>query len=180
MSSDINFLQQNKRQLEKRTQDDRRSFRLVVFLSIFVVAVFFALLLIANYYQAQIREVEQQRTEIENNILQGDQQTKAYLIFYSKLQKLIELIEKRNGGTQALVSTYQYFTTLETAVIDSIYDYQAQTLELTVGANSVFSLPKLMSLIQSSDFQALYQSVEILSLNRLGNGTYSLKILLEI
>jgi len=180
MSSEINFLQKNKRQLEKRTKDDQRSFRLVVFLSIFVVAIFLALLLIANYYQTQIKAVERQRTEIENNILQGDQRTKAYLIFYSKLQKLIELIEKRNGGTQALVSTYQYFTTLETAVINSVYDYQAQTVELTVSANSVFSLPKLMSLIQSSAFQTLYQNVEILSLNRLDNGTYSLKILLEI
>ncbi|MDO5561300.1 MAG: hypothetical protein Q4G02_00810 [bacterium] len=180
MSQDINFLKQNKNQLEQRTKEDRRSFLLIVTISVIVVVLFITLLLVSQYYQNQIDKVATQRAEIENNILRGDQRTKSYLIFYSKLQKLVDLTEERAGGTEALVSTYQYFTRKNTAITESLYDYQAHTLELTVSSNSIFSLPELFSLIQDQNFQKTFQSVEILSLNRLGNGTYSLKILLEI
>lgn len=180
MSQDINFLTQNKNRLEQRTKEDRRSFFLIVTISIIVVVLFVVLLFVSKYYQDQIAKVAAQRTEIENNILRGDQRTKSYLIFYSKLQKLLELTQERAGGTEAIVSTYRYFTRRNTAITHSLYDYQAHTLELTASSNSIFSLPELFSLIQDQNFQNTYQSVEILSLNRLGNGTYSLKILLEI
>jgi hypothetical protein len=78
------------------------------------------------------------------------------------------------------VDNYGYFTTLDTAVANSLYDYYTKNIELTLTSNSVFSLDDLMGLVHDSGFQDDYLAVEILSLNRDINGVYHLKVNLSM
>ena len=101
-----------------------------------------------------------------------------YLSFYEKLKKISLLSDKRTHATKSLVDTYTYFTTPDTAVVNSIYDYYAKNIELTLSANSVFALEKLINLVQNPEFRQNYQSVEINELTRTASGYYRLNLTL--
>lgn len=180
MNQEINFFAQNQRQLEDREKNDRRSFFLVASLSIISV-VFFAILFgISYYYQNQLNQLKAQITQANQQISQDNRQEKSYLSFYSKLNKIQELIQKRTPGTKTLKNIYLHFTTKNIAVSSITYDYYAKNLELTLTSNGVFSLTELFSLTQDQDWRQQYQKVELLSLNRSSNGTYTLKMNLEL
>lgn len=180
MSQEINFFAQNERQLQDREKNDQRSFFLVVSLSI-VSLVFFAILFgISYYYQTQLDQLKNQVAAANQEISQNNQQEKSYLGFYSTLNKIQELIQKRTPGTNSLSNTYLHFTTKNIALSSANYDYYTKNLELTLVSNSVFSLTELFSLTQDQQWRSQYQKVTLLSLNRGNNGTYTLKMNLEL
>lgn len=180
MSQAINFFAQNQRKLEEREKNDRRSFFLVGGLTLASV-VFFAILFgIGYYYQTQLKTLKTQIGNANQQISQGNQQEKSYLSFYSKLNKIQELVQKRTPGTKSLRDTYLHFTTKNIAVSSATYDYYTKNLELTLISNSVFSLSELFSLAHDQEWRQQYQKVELLSLNRGSNGIYTLKMSLEL
>jgi hypothetical protein len=180
MSQIINFFAQNQRKLEEREKNDRRSFFLVGGFSL-VSIIFFAILFsIGFYYQTQLNHLKTQITNANQEISNDNQQEKSYLSFYSKLNKIQELIQKRSPGTQSLKETYLHFTTKNIALSNATYDYYTKNLELTLISNSVFSLPELFSLIHDQEWRQQYQKIELSSLNRSDNGIYTLKMSLEL
>ena len=180
MPENINFLAKEQKIIQTREKNDKRSFAFVFFLVAVAGIAFAVIWFINNYYQGQISQVESQIASIKNTITQNQNQEKEYLIFYEKLTKLAQLISQRSHGTQSLVSTYDYFLTENTSVASSVYDYYTTNLELDLVCNSVFSLPTLFELVHDPQFTSQYQNVELLSLNRTAEGTYRLKINLEL
>lgn len=180
MSSDINFLAKQKVNLERRDRTDRTSFIFVVALLAIAGLIFLGLWYVNNNYRTQIAGVDNEKRTLEQRLTQNQNQELDYLVFYEKVRKLTELIGNRSHGTEALVDSYRYFTTLNTAVSQSVYDYYTQNLELTLACDDVFSLPRLFQLVQDPEFTSQYQTVELLSLTRDDNGQYKLQVNLEL
>lgn len=180
MSQEINFLSHNKTVIAVRNKDDKRSFFFIIIFTAIVALIFIALLIYENYNQQKLTNIANQQAAIEEQILAGDQQEREYLSFYSKLQKTNELITKQSSGTQKLIDIYRYFTTEDTAIISCTYDYYITNIELSLNCNSVFSLQKLINLIQAEEFRQQYQRVTMTSLSRSSSGTYNITVDLEL
>ncbi len=180
MPQEINFLAKNKAQLEARNKSDRQSFLFISVLGSITVVFFLTLLGIQIYYRQQIEQVQKNIDAVTNQLNLDESVTATYLTFHSKLAKLEELIAQRNAGTQALRDMYLHFTTENTAVKNTTYDYYTKNVELTLSCNSVFALSQLVSLIQDSAFREKYQKIEMLSLRRSNNGNYTLEVSIEL
>ena len=180
MSENINFLAKEQKIIESRNKNDKRSFFFVFFLVAVAGIAFAVIWFINNHFIGQINQVEKQVASIKNTISSNQNREKEYLIFYEKLTKLAQLIKQRSHGTRSLVSTYDYFLTEDTSIASSTYDYYTTNLELDLVCNSVFGLPTLFNLVHDPQFVSQYQNVELLSLNRTAEGTYRLKINLEL
>ncbi len=177
---EINFLHQNKSLLESRDQSDKKSFFFIAIFTTIVVLIFIALLVVENYYKKKLAALANEQQRIEQALLDGDKQERRYLSFHSKLQKTDEILTKQTHGTQSLIQTFEYFTTQNVAIRKSIYDYYLTSIELTLTCNSVFSLKELFALVQAEEFRQQYQQVELLSLSRSGDGTYTLDVDLKL
>lgn len=180
MTQEINFLAQNKVKLEARNKSDRHSFLFIGSLSGTAVLFFLVLVGISIYYQQQLKTLASQKASIETQLTATNAVEKDYLTFYSKLAKVSELIRQRTPGVAAVRDAYTHFTTLNTALTSTNYDYYTKTMDLTLVSNSVFALPQLFELIQDSDYRSQYADVQILTLSRSSNGTYTLKVKVEL
>lgn len=178
MADNINFLQQQQKQFAKRDKGDKWALIAVVGAASIVALIYGSLL----YYQINLsKQIEAEKTRqqnLERDILAMSGKESDYLSFYEKLKKISLLSDKRTHATKSLVDTYTYFTTPDTAVVNSIYDYYAKNIELTLSANSVFALEKLINLVQNPEFRQNYQSVEINELTRTASGYYRLNLTL--
>ena len=66
------------------------------------------------------------------------------MVFVDKLNKMTTLLNKREGGTEAMDDLYHYFLTDSTAIVTSTYDYYTRIFELDLAANDIFSLAKFL------------------------------------
>jgi hypothetical protein len=180
MSDEINFLAKHQQKIAKRDKEDKKSLLFIIVLIVICAIVYGGIWYVNNWYKQQITQTQENQRIATQRINQNSAKEKDYLIFYEKLSKLTELITKRTHGTQSLVDTYKYFTTNNTAIVSSTYDYYTQSMEFTLGSNSVFSLPKLLSLAQNPEFTSKFKNIELGSLYRRSDGTYQLTVFLDL
>lgn len=180
MINNINFLASKKKEVEERNKADQRSLIAIALFSAAIVLIFLVLRGINYYLDNRINDVIDQQDTIRQAILNNQHEEEEFLIFYEKVSKLTTLLQNRSIGTKVLVDSYQYFTTEDTAITSSIYDYYAHTFDFTLTANDVFALPELLALVTSEKFTSQFNKVELTSLYRGANGRYNLLVYLEI
>ncbi len=180
MYHDINFLSKQQIQFKKRDKLDKKSFYVVIVLTIIVLIIFGSLWFTNNWYQNQIKQVKNNQQNLEKTIQANQNREKDYLAFYQKIQKLTELIAQRSQGTTTLINDYNYFTTPTTAIQSTSYDYYTKNLEVTLACNNVFALKQLLDLVQNETYNQKFNYVELLSLMRNSEGVYQLKVNIEL
>jgi Na+-transporting NADH:ubiquinone oxidoreductase subunit NqrC len=180
MTDEINFLAKHQQKLAKRDREDKKSLLVVIVLATICGIIYGGIWYVNDWYHQQIAQVQYDQEQVTQLINQNSTRERDYLVFYEKLTKLAELIQKRTHGTESLVDTHQYFTSDHTAVVASTYDYYTQSMEYTLGCNNVFALPKLLSLVQDPEFTSQYRNMELGSLYRRSDGTYQLTVFLDL
>ncbi len=180
MSQSINFLAENKTLINKRQKSDKRSFMIIAIfagIGVLIYAILFALNL---YFGNQESNLSQEIEQIEADITTNLEAETNYLDFYARLETIEAVINAQNANTTTLETIYRHFTTLNIAISSLVYDYYSQSIELTITANGAPALPELFTLVQEQSWQENLSSVEMLGLNRSGNGLYTLEIEIEI
>ena len=173
--AEINFLSQQQKIVESRVKNDKTSFIFIIIIAVLAAGVYGVVWLISDHYKQEADAVAQQITDVKAEINRNLAKQEGYLVFVDKLNKMTTLLNKREGGTEAMDDLYHYFLTDSTAIVTSTYDYYTRIFELDLAANDIFSLAKLINLIQDESFTSKYKNIYLASLSRDARGTYRLK-----
>lgn len=180
MLENINFLSQQQKKHAKRERGDRLAFVVITITGIVFALIYTGIFMWKVDLDKQIENELNKQANLKREIEQASGEEKKYLSFYEKLKKITLLNQKRTHGTKSLIDTYLYFTSENTAVLNSMYDYYSKSIELTLSANSVFALAELIDLIHNEDFRSQYQLVEMTTLTRTSAGYYRLDVTLTM
>lgn len=180
MLENINFLSQQQKKHAKRDHSDRLAFVIIAITGLVFALIYAGIFMWKIDLDKQIAAEIDKQDNLKREIQLAAGEEQQYLSFYEKLKKITLLNQKRTHGTKSLIDTYLYFTGENTAVLNSMYDYYSKSIELTLTANSVFALEKLIDLIHDEDFRSEYQLVEMNSLTRTAAGYYRLGLTLTM
>ena len=180
MPQEINFLSKQKEIAQSRATADKKSLVYLIVISVITAIAYASVLAVDGYYQVQANQIKQDIATTKQKIEAASDAQEDYLAFYEKAQMLSNILSLREGGVETLKQTYDHFQSADVAIVSSIYDYDAREVELRIECNSLFSLEELLTKAQDPEFRQLYPNVTLTGLTRSNNGTFQLKMILEI
>lgn len=178
--SDINFVEKDRRKIERTQRQDKRAF-LVFFLLVITILLVLAVLLGVRIYHTN------KNNRIKANIERAKQRLTAenareaqYLVFYHKLGNLASVLHLRHDHTGEAVWSIGHFEDQVIKVKSVTYDLFAQELKLVLQAYSVFYFQDVLDALAREEVQGRYDRVENLGLTRDANGYYNLTVSLGL
>lgn len=179
MVDSINFVREQRRRLGKQQQADLKIFKYAVM----VVAVGFVALLLSVAIQLFLNwtvqnTMAQQQSQL--NIINAQAENeRSYVTFATKLQALSELFTDRRNKQEAIA----YFSTLfdPTVLINGIsYRGDENQLTFTVESPNIFSLNRVVEILNSQEVQDRFESVAYENLTRGENGEYEVRVIVRL
>jgi len=177
--SDINFLAKQQEIHESRVEVDRKATWWLIAL-IAVTAIIWGTAWGFNYYfRTRITSANKQTEQIKAAIAANANSEQEYLNFYEKIERLRELLDLRQGGTDSIVYTYAYFgqnPAHNSTLISTSYEYNSKELQVVIGCSNVFCVSDILKLINNDNFQKTYPQHLIAGLSRTDTGSYQITL----
>jgi len=177
--STINFLAKKQAIHESRVEADHKATIGLIILVTITALIWGGAWGTNQYFRNRARAATQQTSTIKDAITANANSEQEYLNFYEKVERLRELLEKREGGTDSIIYTYAYFgqnARHDSAIIDTSYEYATKELAITIGCSNVFCIADMLKLINNDEFRARFPQHLATNLTRTNEGAYQLTL----
>lgn len=177
MPRNINFVRERRKTISRQETDDKKVLGWVVkglfLLGIVILGIVGARL----YLSFQIRSLQTQQKDVQQQIAQKEEIERNYTVFAHKLKIVSELFGKRREKQEAL----EYFSSLfDSNVLISQLSYTAgdEVLSFVLQSNSIFTLDNVFNVMSSEEVITKYPTIEKNSLRRSQDGSYGMQVTL--
>lgn len=176
----INFLEKDRRRVERTQQSDKRAFLLFFVLVIAILGVLAVLLGVKIYHHNKNETLKRNITQIRQQLTDSSDDEAGYLVFYHKLDTLAKVLQVRHDHTGEAVWAINDFEDQNIRVRSVAYDLYAQEIKLVLQAYSIAYFQEVLDALAREQLQERYTRVENQNLSRDVNGFYNLTVSLGL
>jgi hypothetical protein len=172
---EVNFLSERRKKLSKVELQDQKALRIVGIVLGVTFSVFLLLVIVSVYFSFQLGGVKAAQKVARSQITENQQIEESFVVFVHKLTALSLLSQARQQKNDAI----EYFNTVfgpEVFIVEIEYDQTNQLIIFKLEAKEVFSLKKVLDLINSQEVKEKFALVSPSSLQRKEDGQYQITI----
>jgi hypothetical protein len=173
--SQINFVKDRIKSLSKLEEQDKRFFKISLYIALFLIGSLAIVLGVKLYLSSEFKNVESSRTIILQRIESQEESEKTFVLFASKLQILSDIFVKREDKQEAISYFSQVFGP-DVTIGKIAYDASSQLLAFELVAADVFSLERVFDVLDNEQTQSKFADLEKGSLQRNARGHYQTQI----
>jgi cell division protein FtsL len=176
----INFVEKDRRRIERTQRQDKRVFWLFLVLVIVALAILAVLLAVQLFFRQQNNQVQAEIERHRRQIILNEDMEADYLVFYHKLETLARILDMRHNHTYEAVWGLSHFEGQQIRVRSIQYDLLSRELRFVLQAYSIFYFQEVLDALARSQVQERYLRVENGLLQRDSDGYYNLTVFLGL